>query len=200
MKRLSGNEAERTLKHSSHLQTTNSLEFDRNKALRYRIEKHTINKQLETSRANHQHGKRNETLCSLNQDNEAGPLAKRSVEMKLDKDQEEEEELIEDAKPVMTNKIVESDRGQMKQVLAMNPAIVSTSHGQGQKVKANKKLNAISPRTSIERLKRGDKERFKMLATRNFNDQVIINRKSFGESGEAATVLNQFVQRARAKT
>ena len=92
VKRFSGNEGESTLKYSSHLQTTNSLEFDRNKALRNKIEKHTI-KQLQTSRANPPHGKRGETLCSLNQDKEGEPLAKRSVEMKLDKNQEEEEEL-----------------------------------------------------------------------------------------------------------
>lgn len=189
VKRFSGNEGESTLKYSSHLQTTNSLEFDRNKALRNKIEKHTI-KQLQTSRANPPHGKRGETLCSLNQDKEGEPLAKRSVEMKLDKNQEEEEELIEDVKPVMTKKMEEADPAEMKQVFAMNPAIVSTSHGQDQKVKGNKRLNAISPRTSIERLKRGDKERFKMLATRNFNDQVIINRKSFAESGDPTAVVN----------
>ena len=72
----------------------------------------------------------------------------------------------------------------------MGPAIVSTPHGMGERMKGSKKLNSLSLRTSIEKIKKGDKEGFKMLATRNFNDQVIINRKSFSDQNDAATVVN----------
>ena len=46
-----------------------------------------------------------------------------------------------------------------------------------------------------------DKEKFKMIATRNFNDQVIINRKSFIEdSGTKSIVNSSFYNKNRAKT
>ena len=59
-------------------------------------------------------------------------------------------------------------------MFALNPAIVNNGPNEERKAsgrKDRKQLQQFSPRTSVERVnKEKDKDKFKTIATRNFND------------------------------
>ena len=66
----------------------------------------------------------------------------------------------------------------------------------------SKGLQKFSPRTSKEVVdKEKDKDNFKTIVTRNFNDQVIINRKSFtDEICITSPIVPAYFNKNRAKT
>ena len=89
-------------------------------------------------------------------------------------------------------------------MFALNPAIVNNGPIEEPKSterKEKSKLQKFSPRTSVERVnKEKDKEKFKTIATRNFNDQVIINSAKFTEEVGSTSIVPPYVNKHRTKT